>query len=247
MSRPPVAFATGNRGKLEEARRIFAAAGGLETEGVALDLPEIQSLDLEEVLRAKGREAARRLRRPVIVEETGFEIDAFGGFPGPLVKWMLRAMGAEGMARAALAAGAASGAGAGATARCALMFLDAPGAEDGRGAPATSGDAHGQGAGASSGAPEPGEVREVVAEGVARGRLVLPPRGEGGFGWDPVFRPDGEERTFGELSGEEKDRIGHRGRAWRALAAHLAGPTPAPGPGPGRPPGAPGSRRRRRW
>lgn len=224
MSRPPVAFVTGNRGKLEEARRILAAAGGLETEGVALDLPEIQSLDLEEVLRAKGREAARRLRRPVIVEETGFEIDAFGGFPGPLVKWMLRALGAEGMARAALATAEASGAGAGATARCALMFLDGPGAEAGRGAPATSGDAYGHGAGASSEEPEPGDVREVVAEGVARGRLVLPPRGEKGFGWDPVFQPDGGERTFGELTGGEKDRIGHRGKAWRALAERLARP-----------------------
>jgi hypothetical protein len=58
----PVAFVTGNRGKLEEVRRIWAAEPGgppVELTAVALDLPEIQSLDLVEVLRAKAREASR--------------------------------------------------------------------------------------------------------------------------------------------------------------------------------------------
>jgi XTP/dITP diphosphohydrolase len=61
--------------------------------------------------------------------------------------------------------------------------------------------------------------RRVAGEGVTTGTLVLPPRGEHGFGWDPVFQPDGEERTFGELEGEAKDAVSHRGRAWRALMA----------------------------
>ncbi len=56
----------------------------------------------------------------------------------------------------------------------------------------------------------------ITAEGETRGALVLPPRGDSGFGWDPVFQPDGEDRTYGEMSAAEKDRIGHRGRAWRA-------------------------------
>ena len=63
--------------------------------------------------------------------------------------------------------------------------------------------------------------RTVVAEGVTRGRLVLPGRGDGGFGWDPVFEPEGESLTYGELPAEVKDRIGHRGRAFRALAEKL--------------------------
>lgn len=189
-----IAFVTGNPAKLEEARRLWRGAPG-RFEAVELDLPEIQSLDLLEVLRAKGAEAWRRLGRPLVVEETGFEIDAFGGFPGPLVKWMLAAMGPEGMARAALATGEREGTGAGAVARCLVLYVD--------------GD------------------REVVGEGVARGTLVLPPRGEGGFGWDPVFLPEGlsgRARTFGELPGDEKDRLGHRGQAWRDLAAKLALP-----------------------
>ncbi|MCZ6508443.1 MAG: non-canonical purine NTP pyrophosphatase, partial [Acidobacteria bacterium] len=66
--------------------------------------------------------------------------------------------------------------------------------------------------------------REVAAEGVTAGTLVLPPRGEHGFGWDPVFLPDGESRTYGELADADKDRLSHRGRAWRRLAEDLAAP-----------------------
>ena len=193
----PLAFVSGNRGKLEEVRRIWAALPDgppAELEAVALDLPEIQSLDLVEVLRVKGREAYRRLGRPVVVDETGLSIDAFLGFPGPLVKWMLESLGPEGMAAAARAAADAADGGAyGAAARCAALYFD-------------------------------GEGEGIVAEGEERGELIVPGRGENGFGWDPVFLPEGSDRTYGELSGEEKDRNGHRGQAWRALAAKLQGP-----------------------
>ncbi|HZI63708.1 MAG TPA: non-canonical purine NTP pyrophosphatase [Thermoanaerobaculia bacterium] len=178
-ARGPV-FVTGNAAKLAEARRL--AGPGLES--VAVDLPEIQSLDLREILAAKAAEAWRRLQRPLIVEETGLELAALGGFPGPLVKWMLQALGAEGLARAALALGDPR-----ATARCALLYRDAE--------------------------------RTVSVEGATHGELVLPARGTAGFGWDPVFQPEGESRTFGELDGVEKDRISHRGRAWRELLAQL--------------------------
>lgn len=69
--------------------------------------------------------------------------------------------------------------------------------------------------------------RELHAEGVCEGRLDGPPRGHGGFGYDPVFVPDGQpqgrSRTMAELPDEEKDRISHRGKAFRALADLLAG------------------------
>jgi len=175
---------TGNPNKLEEARRIL----DWRLETVRVDLPEIQSLDLAEVLAAKGEEAWRRVGRPLVVEETGLEVDAMGGFPGPLVRWMLETLGAEGIVRAARAF-VPEGEAPAVTARCLLLYVD-------------------------------GE-RRVSGEGVARGTLVLPPRGAEGFGWDPVFLPQGGTRTFGELPGEVKDRIGHRGRAWRDLARKL--------------------------
>jgi XTP/dITP diphosphohydrolase len=64
--------------------------------------------------------------------------------------------------------------------------------------------------------------REVVAEGIVGGTIADAARGDGGFGYDPVFVPDdGDGRTFAELSIEEKNAISHRGRAFRALAAQL--------------------------
>ena len=53
------------------------------------------------------------------------------------------------------------------------------------------------------------------------GRIVRAPSGAGGFGYDPIFVPDGEERTSAELTPQEKDAASHRGRAMRALLPHL--------------------------
>ena len=177
---PPWVLVTGNANKRREAERIV----GRRLKAAAIDLPEIQSGDPIEVLRHKAGAAWRLLGRPVVVEETGLELACLNGFPGPLVKWMLEAVGDEGIAGIAIGAGDP-----GVVARCALMLRD--------------GD------------------REVIAEGSTAGRLVLPARGEGGFGWDPVFEPDGLERTYAELGDETKDRIGHRGRAWRKFLREL--------------------------
>ena len=64
--------------------------------------------------------------------------------------------------------------------------------------------------------------RETLSEGILAGRLIREPRGAGGFGYDPIFVPDGEERTTGEMSPAEKDAISHRGRAFRGLARAIA-------------------------
>ena len=58
------------------------------------------------------------------------------------------------------------------------------------------------------------------------GRLLRSRRGSGGFGYDPIFVPDGEDRTTAEMSAAEKNAISHRGRAFRALAAELPGLLP---------------------
>lgn len=67
----------------------------------------------------------------------------------------------------------------------------------------------------------PGEVLFVV-EGECRGWISGPPRGEGGFGYDPIFTPEGFDRTFAELPGETKNEVSHRGRALRLLRPRLA-------------------------
>ena len=73
---------------------------------------------------------------------------------------------------------------------------------------------------------------EVPAEGRVHGTLVWPPRGDKGFGYDPMFRPDGHDRTFGEMASPEKhgidwesgrEALSHRARAFRRLAALCLG------------------------
>ena len=61
----------------------------------------------------------------------------------------------------------------------------------------------------------------VVVEGRIDGELVFPPRGDRGFGYDPIFRPEGSELTFGEMDPVEKDALGHRARAFARLKAAL--------------------------
>jgi non-canonical purine NTP pyrophosphatase (RdgB/HAM1 family) len=171
---------SGNRGKIAEAR----LAAGEDLPAAELDLPEIQSLDMLEILRGKAAAAWAALQRPVVVEEAGLELAALNGFPGPLVKWMLTAVGADGIARVAESLGDPR-----ALARCQLLYKE--------------GD------------------REILAEGQTAGTLLRPGRGTHGFGWDPVFLPNGSSHTFAELTGHEKDVVSHRGKAWREMVGRL--------------------------
>lgn len=176
-------FVTGNEDKQREAERLL----GYRPAALALDLPELQGLDLRAIVEAKAAAAYAAVGRPVVVEDVSFEMAALGGFPGPLVKWMLGALGPERFAGVALALGDGR-----ATAICALAYYDGE---------------------------SPDAERCRVFEGRTAGMLVAEARGGHGFGWDPVFRPEGSALTSAELPPAEKDRHSHRGKAWRALLA----------------------------
>jgi non-canonical purine NTP pyrophosphatase (RdgB/HAM1 family) len=61
----------------------------------------------------------------------------------------------------------------------------------------------------------------IAARGETSGSIAAAARGSAGFGWDSIFVPDGGDRTFAEMTGQEKDRVSHRRRAWEALAVRL--------------------------
>lgn len=69
----------------------------------------------------------------------------------------------------------------------------------------------------------PGGEPPLFVEGVVRGTLLGSPRGSGGFGYDPIFVPDGHTKTMAELGEAEKDGLSHRGRAAQALIRALRG------------------------
>jgi non-canonical purine NTP pyrophosphatase (RdgB/HAM1 family) len=107
-------FVTTRREKAEEAGRM-----GFAVEARSIDLPEPQSLDPLEVATHKARAAWEQVRRPVIVEDSGLSMAAWGGFPGALVKWLERSAGLERIARML-----DPFPDRGAVARCALCYFD---------------------------------------------------------------------------------------------------------------------------
>ncbi len=90
-----VTFVTGNPGKACEAQRIL----GVSLKQVFLDLEEIQEIAVEPVVRKKVLQAHAVLREPVLVEDTGFCIQAWNGLPGALIKWFLKTLGTRGICR----------------------------------------------------------------------------------------------------------------------------------------------------
>ncbi len=90
-----ITLITGNPGKAEEVSRYL----GLEIEHQKLDLEEIQSLDLEEIVKDKAKRAFEKIKTPVLVEDVSFVFNSLGKLPGPLIKWFQKELGNEGLCR----------------------------------------------------------------------------------------------------------------------------------------------------
>lgn len=194
-----VLLATRNPAKLAELRRILAGAP-IRVLGLAdvVDFPEAPetAATFAENALAKARDAAAATGLPSVADDSGLAVDALNGMPGVLsARWC----GRHGDDRANLE----------------LLLGQLGDVPDSRRGAAFL-------CAAALVVPGGGEV---VAHGAWRGRLVHAPRGGGGFGYDPIFVPDGDTRTSAELTPEEKDAHSHRGRALRALLPHLV-PSP---------------------
>jgi len=144
---------------------------------------------------AKALDAFRATGIPALADDSGVEVDALNGMPGVLsARWSGR-HGEDGANTALLLAQLADvpdeRRGGGFVSACALVYGPAE-------------------------AP-----REVVVRGVWRGSILRAPRGAGGFGYDPVFLPEGSDRSAAELTPQEKDAASHRGRALAQLVGEL--------------------------
>jgi XTP/dITP diphosphohydrolase len=193
---PGVILATGNRGKAVE---LGAMLSPLPVAGSLADFswiaaPEETGETLEENALLKGREIARHFPgHAVLSDDTGLEVDALGGAPG---------------VRSARYAGES----ATYADNCAKLLRE------------------------MAGVPPAKRTarfrcvlcwieggREFLFEGVCAGTIALSPRGAGGFGYDPVFVPEGSARSFAEMDEAGKNSLSHRGAALRKLLAHLGG------------------------
>lgn len=86
---------TSNENKIAEINAILGTNHKVST----IDVPEIQSLDLEEIIKAKAKAAYAKIKKPVLVTDVSLEIEALGGLPGPFVKFFLKTLGEEGTVR----------------------------------------------------------------------------------------------------------------------------------------------------
>ena len=209
-----VTFVTTNPGKIHEAQEYLDEP----VEQLDFDYPEVQADDLATVAAHGARAAYEHVGEPVIVDDSGLTVDALDGFPGPYSSYVEDTLGVERVWKLAEQEDDRSAAFRGVVAYCdGEDFAATPEPVD-RGQ-SESADRRGQDLAAeerasatTDGQVAGGEdaVPVKLFEGVVPGEIVAP-RGDGGFGFDPIFEYDGQ--TFAEMDTDEKNAISHRGRA----------------------------------
>ena len=217
-------YVTTNSGKVREAREYLDGVEQLD-----YDYAEVQAADLGPIAAHGAREAYRHAGEPVLVDDSGLFVDGFDGFPGPYTAYVQNTLGIETVQR--LAARELDTPHRVAF-RCVLAYCDGddfaatpdPVDRADRSAAAAAGADTADGSG-DDGSDEGGPAAAAdlpvkLFYGSVRGRLVEP-RGDGGFGYDPIFEHDG--RTLAEMSPAEKNAVSHRGRALAKFAEWFAG------------------------
>jgi len=191
-------LATANQKKVIELARILAA-GHVDVNPVSLaefpgapDVAETGATFAENAL-LKAHAIADFTGLPAVADDSGLCVDALNGMPGVLsARWAGRHGDDEANLRLVLA-----------------QLADVP--DERRGAQFVC----------AAALVLPGG-REHVSDGVVRGRLIRAPRGQHGFGYDPIFVPESAAVTTAEMDPADKDRISHRGKALRGLAPVIA-------------------------
>ena len=192
MSRHQVLLATQNVGKVAELQRILGGDVDLVAIGDTYVPGPETGATFEDNAVAKALEGVRATGLATVADDSGLVVDALNGMPGVLsARWA----GRHGDDRANLELVLA-------------QLVDVPGDRRGAGFVCAAAYALPDG-------------RSGVVRGELHGRLAREPRGSGGFGYDPLLVPDGLELTTAELRATEKDRISHRGKAFRLLAPIL--------------------------
>jgi XTP/dITP diphosphohydrolase len=194
-------IATHNPGKLREIAALMEPLGIACTGAEELGLPEPEEIGNSFIDNAdlKAREAADLSGLPALADDSGLCVDALHGLPGIFsARWAEDENGSRDWMRAM---------------EKVWREVEAAGPEVGH-------DAHFACA-LSIAWPNDGQVESF--DGRVEGTLVWPPRGDRGFGYDPIFVPAGHETTFGEMDPAEKHRISHRADAFRKLVKALRG------------------------
>jgi XTP/dITP diphosphohydrolase len=190
-----VVLATRNAGKVRELARILGSAVDLVGLDGFPDAPDVAETGatFEENAFLKARAIAAFTGLPAVADDSGLCVDALNGMPGI---FSARWAGRHGDDQANLD----------------LVLAQLADVPDSR-----------RGAHFYCAAAFVAGVSEHVVSGQVEGQLLRAPRGDGGFGYDPIFLPDGFSVTTAEMTAESKDEISHRGKAFRALVPVITG------------------------
>lgn len=186
-----IMIATGNMGKAKEFEKMFAKAGyQIKTMKDFPELPEVQETGqtFKENAQLKAETIANILQCPVLADDSGLTVDALGGMPGIYSARFAGEQKSDASNNAKLLHELTDVADENRTAQFHCTLVFA--------------------------APQ---KESLVVEGIWNGRIARIPRGENGFGYDPLFIVDGLEKTSAELTPEEKNEISHRGQAMKKL------------------------------
>ncbi|WP_277452232.1 RdgB/HAM1 family non-canonical purine NTP pyrophosphatase [Janibacter sp. DB-40] len=206
---PRVVLATHNEHKVKELREILAAsssAAGPDLEIVSMAaFPEVGEIPETEVTfagnaRLKAEHVARATSLPSLADDSGLAVDVLGGAPGIFSARWSGLHGGEDLSRAEK------------DRRNLQLLLDQL---------ADVPDEHRRAAFRCAAALAVPGGATVVSEGSVPGLIARVPVGENGFGYDPIFVPDGDTRSLAQYSDTEKNAISHRGRAFRGMVPLL--------------------------
>ena len=189
----PLLVATHNQGKIKEFAHSLEPLGVeiVSAADRALPAPEETGTTFTENAVLKAKAASVATGEQALADDSGLSISVLGGAPGVRSARFAEEAGGYAGAFARLQEELGEGASGAEAAFVCVLALVLPG-------------------GAT-----------LTAEGRCEGTLLFPPRGDGGFGYDPIFIPEGETRTLGEMSPSEKAKFSHRARALAALRATL--------------------------
>lgn len=173
-------FITGNAGKAKYLSDYFH----LPVDHIKLNLPEIQSLNLKEIVEDKAKRAFEIVKSPVIVEDVSLTFKGLKELPGPLIKWFFESLGNEGLCK----------------------LVDGFNNKDAI-----------------------AEVEFAICDefgvhtfgGLMEGTISPQPKGEMGFGWDPIFIPNGYTKTWAEMNDDEKHATSMRKIALEKMVEFL--------------------------
>ncbi len=208
-----IVFATNNAHKLAEIREMLAGTGieilSLADIGCHDDIPETSGT-IEGNALQKAMYVYDKYNADCFADDTGLEVHALGGEPGV---YSARYAGGEGHDSEANMAKLLSRLDGKddrrARFRTVIALATSDGVPEGLARPSRPGDEAGRGAAVK------------MFEGIVNGEITTERRGGEGFGYDPVFRPDGCAETFAEMGHEEKNKISHRARAVAKLVEYI--------------------------